>query len=303
VPPLGDGQRVRTDRIRLNQVRTLVAVDEGLARLLAALRETGQDQRTAIIVLSDNGFTWGEHRLDPHKGCAYRECLRVPLLIAYPPLTRTGVTDGRIALNIDVAPTVLDLAGLAAPAWMDGRSLLPLLAGANPPWRDDFVIEASAIGEPIPDFQGVASTTWRYTEYADGSRELYDLARDPDELRNLAGDPSQEARRAQQAARLRALLGAPVAPAPPAGLTAMFVSGTGVRLSWADRAKTETGYVVERAVGSGAFAPLGRTLPALSKRSTDAAVAPGAVYRYRVAAVNAVGLSPYSNVVQVTVPR
>ena len=194
------------EQFRVDSIRSLQATDDGVARVLKALDETGQRDNTMVIFMSDNGLALGEHRIRVDKRCPYRECLKVPLLVSYPPLTPKRVADDHIALNIDLAPTILDLAGAPIPPSMDGRSLLPLLTGQATDWREDFLIEAyKEIPTDSPDYSGTRSAQYTYVEYSDGERELYDLEKDPYELNNVAGRPAYapiQARLAQERARL-----------------------------------------------------------------------------------------------------
>lgn len=131
------------DLTRRRAYETLLSVDEQLALMLAHLELWGVADDTVIILTSDNGATWGEHNyFGQGKGCPYEEAIRVPLLLRYP--RRLGTASVEIdaaALNIDLAPTLAALAGVAVPAGLDGASLVPWLDGATPPWRDDFLIE------------------------------------------------------------------------------------------------------------------------------------------------------------------
>jgi N-acetylglucosamine-6-sulfatase len=207
--PIDYFKKYKIDRLREQQIRTLLSIDEGIATIVQTLRETRQLDNTAIIYLSDNGYAWGEHRLEG-KSCPYQECIRVPFLISYPPLTPMRVDDSRIALNIDLAPTILDLAGLTAAPLADGMSLLPLLAGTASTWRSEFLVEGWKVGtrEP-PPFAGVVSEDWSYVEYQTGEREMYNLQADPYELRNLAAWPEHATQRELLAVRLAAHRDAP----------------------------------------------------------------------------------------------
>jgi arylsulfatase A-like enzyme len=122
----------------------LLSVDEQIGALIDELRRLGVEQDTVLIFTSDNGVSWGEHRLfGQKKGCAYEQCQRVPLVVHYPRgVRRAGSVVAGAALNIDVAPTVLGLAGLRPPVDVDGRSLESWLVGSQPDdWRDDYLIE------------------------------------------------------------------------------------------------------------------------------------------------------------------
>jgi arylsulfatase A-like enzyme len=151
--------------------------------------------------MSDNGFHMGEHRMIAGKDTAYEPDIRVPMIIRGPGVPEDATVDA-LALNIDLAPTFAALAGVATPAFVDGRSLLPLLAGGDRDWRQSFLIERRQLEEQyialarsrgITDEQlkrhgyldGLRTARWSYVEYGSGERELYDLASDPAQLDNM----------------------------------------------------------------------------------------------------------------------
>jgi len=160
-----------------------------------ALEERGILDDTVIFYLTDNGFSFGEHRW-VGKQCPYEECIRTPFLVRFP--GAASHLDPHLVSNVDVAPTVADLARVAPEPRPDGRSLLPLLAGTDAgPWRDGVLIEW--VGDPVvPPWWGVRTEGLVYVELGTGERELYDLAgvagpADPFELDNRAGDPGYAA--------------------------------------------------------------------------------------------------------------
>jgi N-acetylglucosamine-6-sulfatase len=134
--PVGE----RSDRERLGQLRALQAIDEAVERILGAVDASGQTGNTVVIFTSDNGLCWEEHRWIG-KGCPYEECLRVPLVIRSPPLARGRRQDARMALNIDLAPTIAALAHVPVAPGTDGQSLVPLLRRSGAPWRAAFLFE------------------------------------------------------------------------------------------------------------------------------------------------------------------
>jgi N-acetylglucosamine-6-sulfatase len=194
-PLLSPAKQALIDHVRLDHCRSLQDVDRSVGRILDALRRTGRLSNTLIVFASDNGISYGEHRWDS-KYVPYEESIRVPIVVRYDPLTR-GVarTSDRLALNLDFAPTFAAAAGVRAPG-AEGRSLLPLLAGPEAPWRSSFLVEhwespRSRTPEGVvPTYCAVRTTRFMFVEYETGERELYDLRRDPYELRNLAGDPA-----------------------------------------------------------------------------------------------------------------
>ena len=117
--------------------------------------------------------------------------------------------DDRLVLNIDLAPTIAQLAGVEIPGGVDGISLVPLLDGSATEWRESVLIEhwrlTEGFGSIIPDFFGVRTAKWKYIEYDTGEKELYDLENDPYELDNLAGDDQYESIMQYLAAQLDAL--------------------------------------------------------------------------------------------------
>jgi arylsulfatase A-like enzyme len=174
------------------QLLSLRDLDRQVGALMTALRDKGVLGNTIVIYASDNGFLWGEHRLGG-KLWPYEESIRVPLVVRVPWRSAWGRTDPHIALNIDYASTIAELAGVTPGLPQDGRSLVPILDGRSVPWRRDFVEEylgqnRYGDGGP-PPFRALRTTRWVYVRYLNGWRELYDLRRDPYELQNLAAQP------------------------------------------------------------------------------------------------------------------
>jgi N-acetylglucosamine-6-sulfatase len=188
-----------------NQMRCLLSVEEGVGSILAALEETGQLDDTLVVFSSDNGYFWGEHKLGD-KRRAYEEGLRVPLLMRYPRLIRAGSRPTQMVLNTDLAPTFLQLAGVKPGSSMDGMSVLPLFGRKKPRWRTSFTTEYFL--DPgylqTPRWRSVRTERWKYIHYQDvpNSEELYDLAADPFEMKNVIG----EAAAARVVSSLRPLL-------------------------------------------------------------------------------------------------
>jgi len=180
------------DELVRNQLRTLQAVDEGAGQVLEALQEKKQLDNTLVIFTSDNGYFWGEHGLGD-KRAAYEESIRIPMVMRYPKLIKAGTTLDEAALNIDIGPTLLDVAGAAIPRQIQGRSLAPLWRGRRSGWRQSFLTEYFA--EPqyprIPSWQAVRTEQWKYIHYTEleGMDELYDLKADPFEMKNLIQEP------------------------------------------------------------------------------------------------------------------
>jgi len=204
-----------------DRLRTLLAVDEMVERLVQDLAARGLLDDTFIFFTSDNGFHFGAHRLDHGKADPYEESIRVPLVVRGPGVPAARSAEPLVA-NIDLAPTLVELGGGSAPpAQVDGRSLAPWLLGATPPaWRHDLLLENWDSGrakpddrdEPdggVPQYAGLRSDDSVYVEYPKGERELYDLRRDPFELENAAAhaDRQQLARLAQRLAALKSCSG------------------------------------------------------------------------------------------------
>jgi N-acetylglucosamine-6-sulfatase len=179
----GQGKRVRgalaqsiADEFRQRQYESLLAADEQIGALLDQLVELGIDDQTLIIVISDNGFSWGEHQVWSEKGCAYDECQRVPLIARYPRRIAPGRHTAGTALNLDIAPTLAAIAGAPVSVPEDGADLSGWLfepAPAN--WRSDYLLEHWRMNQ---------SDSLHYTgQVADGDR-----------LRVLYGDMLQKPR-------------------------------------------------------------------------------------------------------------
>jgi arylsulfatase A-like enzyme len=208
-PQFGTAGHERLQALMLGQLRSLVAVDEGVEAIVQALEETGRLSDTMIVFTSDNGLSWGEHRLLNWKSTAYEESIRVPFVVRYDPLVNGPREDGRQVLNIDLAPTFAELGGVRAAT--DGQSLLPLLSSPDAPWRDGFLIEHLA-GPPfpvVPTYCALRDSRYTYVTYANGERELYDLVADPNQLENLAADPAQDSISAGLQLRLSRLCNPP----------------------------------------------------------------------------------------------
>jgi arylsulfatase A-like enzyme len=164
-----------------------------VGRIYAALKKAGQLDNTAIVFTSDNGFVLGEHgRVD--KRTAYDESLRVPLLVRYPPLAKPGLVISNLVLNLDLAPSLIDLCGAAPLNDVPGLSWKPLLEGKRAPWRSAFLYEYNFEKQfpYTPNVRAVRTADWKFIHYPQGdgspdrfTAELYDLRHDPLEMTNL----------------------------------------------------------------------------------------------------------------------
>ena len=187
--------------------RMISGVDLVVGRIRAELARLGLDRNTIIIYASDNGYFLGE-RGYADKWLMYDLSIRVPLIVHDPRAARAdrGRVRDDMVLNVDLGPTVMDLAGVPIPALAQGRSLKPLLGRATPPWRTEIFCEELWDNPEIPQSECVRTDRWKYIQYPKHPEyvELFDLRADPDEKRNLANDP----RFARELADLRARCGA-----------------------------------------------------------------------------------------------
>lgn len=174
--------------------RLIVGVDTVVGQIREALTQHGLAGNTLIVYSSDNGYFLAERGL-ADKWYAYEESIRTPLIVMDPrlPQSRRGAKRREMTLNIDVSPTILDAAGVAIPASVQGRSLMPLLSGAKTPWRKEWfyshLFPATPPTVTIPRSEGLRTERWKYIRWTDAKpavEEVYDLKRDPEELQNLA---------------------------------------------------------------------------------------------------------------------
>lgn len=169
--------------------RLIHGVDVQIGHLLASLEQRGWLDNTVILFAGDNGFYLGERGL-AGKWYMHEESIRTPLLIRDPRRPETaGTRRAETALNIDICPTILSLAGLEPPPSMNGRDLTPLLSGESPAWRSEWFYEHLFEHERIPKSEGVHGGRWKYFSFFEQqppSEWLYDLESDPGEERNLA---------------------------------------------------------------------------------------------------------------------
>ena len=211
-PQLTPADIARLTRDARSRRAALLAVDDAVGRIVTALRERGELDNTYILFTSDNGYMQGEHRVRSGKMLPYEPSAQVPLLIRGPGLP-AGRVSSELVANTDLAPTLLDIAGAKAGKTVDGRSLLPF--ARHPDWRTRRAIlhetggsryasprdqdEARNSGRSlrrVMTYRAVRTPGWLYVRYRGGGRELYDLKRDPHEMRSLHRDPAyRQARR------------------------------------------------------------------------------------------------------------
>jgi arylsulfatase A-like enzyme len=216
--PLSAREQAATDQKFRKRVRSIQAVDRMIGRLRAELQQQGKLKNTYVVFTSDNGFHLGQHRLRSGKQTAFDHDINVPLIVTGPGVRR-GRTERRLVENIDLRPTFAALAGERAPG-ADGHSITALLGRGRMPraWRTAALVEhhgpttpatagpdaqTKADGNP-PSYRALRLRGATYVEYADGSREYYDNAKDPAQVHNRYGRLGAKRKR-QLHARLRAL--------------------------------------------------------------------------------------------------
>jgi len=170
----------------------LVAVDRNVGRIFNWLEQSSQLDDTAIIHSSDHGYFLGEWRTFD-KRYMYEPSLRVPAMLRYPRLFRSGTVIDEMVLNLDIAPTMLELAGVRIPERMQGYSFVGLARGEKTTWREDWLYEYDDHGVlGVPRHRGVRTDRYKLISYYHQTPpefELYDLQSDPGEIRNVYGDP------------------------------------------------------------------------------------------------------------------
>jgi N-acetylglucosamine-6-sulfatase len=211
LPPLSAKTGTDDETVR-NRLRMFASADECIGRIWSVLQKSGQLDNTFFVFTSDEGYFYGEHGLSYERRLAYEESARIPLMIRYPALIKPGSFVDSMALNIDIAPTLLQVAGAEPLAKAQGRSLLPLLKGDTKEWRTSFVIErfSDKTFPRVADmgYQAVRTDRWKYIHYKElsGMDELYDLRADPYEMKNLIHDAASQGALAQTKQELQKLL-------------------------------------------------------------------------------------------------
>ena len=178
-----------------------------MKNVVQALAAAGELNNTLLIYTSDNGFFHGEHRVPGAKMRLYEESTRVPLEMRGPGIPR-GVNISQLAINADLAPTILDAANATAGLTIDGRSLIPVSQNPGIAQGRQLLLEQPIHLKTYPNVPGfVAIRTGRYlyAEHTSGEKELYDLEADPYELRSRQNDPALASVRADLATRLHQL--------------------------------------------------------------------------------------------------
>ena len=226
---LSEREIVELEKIYVERARSLQSVDRTVRAIVRVLRKTGQLDNTYIIFTSDNGYNMGEHRLRAGKNTPNEASIRVPLLMRGPGIPK-GLKVEEAVANIDIAPTIIDMANRRPVKRHDGVSLLPLARGEQvSDWRTGIMSIAVGPGKYVapgtiqepgtpdemipgvgfpnrPDFTGVIGgkyARWRLFQYNSGRYELYDMKEDPYQLNNLTSDKS--AMTSEQRAAFRGL--------------------------------------------------------------------------------------------------
>jgi arylsulfatase A-like enzyme len=189
--------------------RLITEADEAVGRIVDELQAQGAYDDTLILFIGDNGYFQADRGL-ADKWYPYEESVRVPLIVRDPrlPARQRGLTRDQLALNLDVAPTLIAAAGLPVPAVMQGRDLSPLYLKTRPPaWRDEFFYEHPTVTskDRIPSSRAVMRKDWKYVEWPEfRHQQLFDLKNDPGELHNLAEDPAHATQQKKMRQQLNA---------------------------------------------------------------------------------------------------
>jgi N-acetylglucosamine-6-sulfatase len=172
------------------QLRCLPSLDRVIGGLMQTLKEIGREEETVVFYLSDNGVMWGEYGLN-RKDVAYEPAVHVPFAVRHPSLVKEGRLNKSLVANIDLAPTIYELAGVRSPG-VDGLSLLPLLRNENSAWtRSHLVLDGFGnIFDKRPAFLGYHTGDFKYIRSGRGGFEAYDLTIDPYEVKNVVRDPN-----------------------------------------------------------------------------------------------------------------
>jgi arylsulfatase A-like enzyme len=174
----------KLDRTETARLRTMLAVEDMLSDVFTVLAANQVLDDTYVFFMSDNGLMLGEHRLVTTKDVAYEEAIRVPFIAMGPGIAAATHDEEHFVLNVDIAPTLAELAGVAVPETVDGRSMVRLLHGESvPDWRRDAVSES--ISYTVGLSAVLRTPEYAYTEIESGERELYDMRNDPYQVSSL----------------------------------------------------------------------------------------------------------------------
>jgi N-acetylglucosamine-6-sulfatase len=187
------------------ELESLQAVDEAVTHIVGTLERTGELANTLIVFTSDNGYMHGEHRAEAEKVLLYEESIRVPLIMRGPGVP-PGVHDPRPVANIDLVPTILDVTDATPHRVLDGRSLMELMEDRSLWWGRDILLENGNGANGVPAYRAIRTGSFVYAEHlTTGEYELYDLERDPYQLRSLDGHEDYAGVQRDLAGRLRLL--------------------------------------------------------------------------------------------------
>jgi arylsulfatase A-like enzyme len=191
--PLSASLQAQIRELNAQRWESLKAADESVGNIMAALQASGELANTVVVFSSDNGYMLGEHRIPAGKVVHYEASSRVPLMIRGPGFP-AGAVRPQLVANIDLAPTLADLADTTPGRTVDGRSLLPLAASPTTWPTRNLALEAGPRTVDGPDlYHGVRTPRYKYVRHYTGERELYDMSVDPHELKNLVHDPAYDA--------------------------------------------------------------------------------------------------------------
>ncbi len=188
-----DLMRWRYQRYMQDYMGTIAAIDDGVGQLLSFLKENGLDENTIVVYTSDQGFYLGEHGWFD-KRFMYEESMRTPLIIRYPKEIKAGQRLDYLVQNLDFAPTLLDYAGVKVPADMQGESFRGLMNGKSNKWRDVVYYNyyAYPVIHMVKRHYGIRTERYKLIHfyYDIDEWELYDLEKDPEEMKNVYNDPA-----------------------------------------------------------------------------------------------------------------
>jgi N-acetylglucosamine-6-sulfatase len=267
--PLTNAQITNIEREYRCRIESLLAVDDGVAAVIGALREEGEFEDTVFVYTSDNGFFHGEHRVPMGKTRVYEPSIRVPLIVHGPGIP-DGVTVDDLAANTDLAPTIVELTGAKAGRSMDGLSLLPAAESTGLRRGRAILIETRS-------YTAVRTARYVYVENQTGELELYDLDSDPDQLQSLHADPAADQVRGALASllsRLRTCSGPGCRGTPALELKLVFRDG--------DKGRGECARGAVTAKLKGPDAGLVAGTVGFNVGSKDAGADDGAPYRVRI---------------------
>ncbi|MBI3231683.1 MAG: sulfatase-like hydrolase/transferase [Candidatus Doudnabacteria bacterium] len=181
---IGDGDVRRS-------LESLQSVDRGIASIIDALKRTGRYNNTVIVLTSDNGMSYGEHRWSSKKWCVYEECIRAPLWVRVPGVP--GRMENNLTVNVDFAPTFSEWAGAIPQTKVDGLSMATLFKNASSTWPTERLVEYLGVasgGSALLEksFHAVRTPQSVYAEYDNGDKEFYDLVTDPYQMDNVVNN-------------------------------------------------------------------------------------------------------------------